>query len=237
MRHTDATTAVAGATNEERDMKVSERIRASIESQIRSGALLPGDPVDEERLMTEFGVSRTPVREALLQLRAADMVTALPRGGVVVSRLDITGLFAMWELLAELEGLAARYACARMSRAERLALADALREAETVVETDDETGWEKANTKFHELIYAGARNPYLRQEILRMRVRTQAYRRHAFSAVSRLRVSYDGHSRIVDAILANDCEAAGRLGFEHLNPGSYPLVTDLLMKLPRELLG
>lgn len=217
-------------------MKASERIRAAIESQIRSGALLPGDPVDEERLMTEFGVSRTPVREALLQLRAADMVTALPRGGVVVSKLDITGLFAMWELLADLEGLAARYACARMSKPERQALASLHREAEKVVENDDERGWEQANMSFHELIYEGARNPYLRQEILRMRTRTQAYRRHAFSAVSRLRISYDGHSKIVDAILANDCEAAGRVGFEHLNPGGSPLVSDLLMKLPRELL-
>lgn len=69
-----------------------------------------------------------------------------------------------------------------------------------------------------------------------MRTRTQAYRRHAFSAVVRLRVSYDGHSRIVEAILRNDCEAAAREGFSHLNPGGSPMVTDLLMKLPRELL-
>jgi DNA-binding GntR family transcriptional regulator len=217
-------------------MKASERIRNSIESQIRGGALLPGDPVDEERLMTEFGVSRTPVREALLQLRAADMVTALPRGGAVVSKLDVAQLFAMWELLADLEGLAARDACPRMSKPERQALADLHREAEAVVDSDDELGWEQANMRFHEMIYAGARNPYLRQEIMRMRTRTQAYRRHAFSAVVRLRVSYDGHSRIVDAILANDCAAAAREGFAHLNPGGSPLVTDLLMKLPRELL-
>jgi DNA-binding GntR family transcriptional regulator len=217
-------------------MKASERIRNSIESQIRIGALLPGDPVDEERLMTEFGVSRTPVREALLQLRAADMVTALPRGGVVVSKLDVSQLFAMWELLADLEGLAARYACARMSREERQALADPHREAAAVVDGNDERGWEQANMRFHEQIYAGARNPYLHQEILRMRARTQAYRRHAFSAIVRLRVSYDGHSAIVDAILANDCEAAARAGFAHLNPSGSPLVTDLLMKLPKELL-
>ena len=217
-------------------MKASERIRTSIESQIRCGALLPGDPIDEERLMTEFGVSRTPVREAVLQLKAADMLTALPRGGVVVSKLDVAQLFAMWELLADLEGLAARYACDRMTDAERRALADLHLEARSIVDHDDAEAWEQANMQFHEMIYAGARNPYLRQEILRMRTRTQAYRRHAFSAVVRLRVSYDGHARMVAAIQARDAETAEREGFAHLNPGGAPWITDLLMNLPKELL-
>lgn len=217
-------------------MKASERIHGSIESQIRDGALLPGDPIDEERLMAHFGVSRTPVREAMLQLKAEGLLTSLPRGGMVVSKLDVPELFAMWELLAELEALAARYACERMSKTERQALADAHRESEAVVEREDEAGWERANKAFHEILYAGARNPYLRQEILRMRTRTQAYRKHAFSAVVRLRVSFDGHAGIVAAILANDREAAGRAAFAHLNPGGAPWITDLLMKLPRELL-
>ena len=56
-------------------MKASERIRQSIASQIRDNGLLPGDPIDEERLMAQFGVSRTPVREALLQLKTEGLVT------------------------------------------------------------------------------------------------------------------------------------------------------------------
>jgi DNA-binding GntR family transcriptional regulator len=218
-------------------MKVSERIHHSIEAQIRDGTLLPGDPIDEDRLMEQFGVSRTPVREALLQLKTEDLVTSLPRGGVVVSKLDIPQLFAMWELLAELEGLCARYACERMTKAERQQLADAHRESESVVERDDEIGWQQANMEFHQVLYCGARNPYLRQEIMRMRTRTQAYRMHAFSAVSRLRISYNGHTRMLTAIQANDSVLAARAAFDHLNPGGAPWVTDLIMKLPRNLLG
>jgi DNA-binding GntR family transcriptional regulator len=155
---------------------------------------------------------------------------------VVVSKLDVAQLFAMWELLADLEGLAARYACDRMSDTEREALAELHRAAQTIVDNDDERGWEQANMQFHEMIYAGARNPYLRQEILRMRTRTQAYRRHAFSAVVRLRVSYDGHARMVAAIQARDSQTAAREGFAHLNPGGAPWITDLLIKLPKALL-
>lgn len=219
-------------------MKASERIHDNIEAQIGEGALLPGDPVDEERLMAQFGVSRTPVREALLQLKAEGLVTSLPRGGTVVAKMDVPQLFAMWELLAELEGLCARYACERMTNKEREALASVHRAAEDIVERDDEVGWQQSNMEFHEILYAGARNPYLRQEILRMRTRTQAYRKHAFGAVGRLRTSHHHHGLIVEAILAKNSAAAARAALDHLSPGEgAPGVTDLIMNLPKALLG
>ncbi|HYF58772.1 MAG TPA: GntR family transcriptional regulator [Burkholderiaceae bacterium] len=218
--------------------KSSARIHLSVEARIRDGALLPGDPIDEEALMREFGVSRTPVREALLQLKAQGLLASLPRGGVVVAKMDVTQLFAMWELLADLEGLCARYACERMTRAERDALAALHRAAADIVERDDAIAWRGSNMAFHELLYAGARNPYLRQEILRMRTRTQAYRAHAFGALGRLRVSHEHHGRIVDAIAAHDPAAAARAGVGHLRPGEgMPSATDLIVTLPRELLA
>ena len=59
-------------------MKAAERIRLSIEESIRDGSLLPGDAVDEQQLMQTYEVSRTPVREALLQ-QAQGMLNSLPR--------------------------------------------------------------------------------------------------------------------------------------------------------------
>lgn len=217
-------------------MKASERIYQSIEEQIRVGALLPGDPVDETKLMSEFGVSRTPVREAMLQLKSQGLLNFPPRGGAVVSKMDVQQLFAMWELLAELESLCARYACERMSDEQRAELARIHEAAQEIVERDDHAGWQDANYAFHELLYEGARNPYLRQEILRMRTRTQAYRRHAFGAVGHLRISHANHGHILRAILARDCEAAARAGFEHMSPEEGP-IKDLIVNLPKELLG
>jgi DNA-binding GntR family transcriptional regulator len=218
-------------------VRAIERIRSSIASQIRDNRLQPGDRIDEERLMAQFAVSRTPVREALLQLKTEGLVTSQARGGMFVSKLDVRQLFSMWELLAELEGLCARYACDRMASAERDRLVDAHRESLAVVERNDPIGWQEANRAFHEVLYAGARNPYLQQQIMSMRIRTQAYRMHAFGAVGQLRTSRGGHERIVDAIVAKDGAAAGRAAFDHLNPGSAPWITDLIMKLPREMLG
>src|SRR3546814_18080718 len=99
-------------------MKARDRIHLSIETQISSGQLLPGDPISEDALITQFGVSRTPVREAMLQMQAEGMLTSLPRGGVVVAKMNVAQLFSMWELLAALEGMCARSACERMSKAE-----------------------------------------------------------------------------------------------------------------------
>ena len=219
-------------------MKATERIRQDIEEQIRIGGLLPGDPIDEPRIMGQFGVSRTPVREALLQLKSMGLLARLPRGGVVVAKMDIQQLFAMWELLAELESLCARYACDRMSDDERSALARIHEAAEEVVAREDEQGWESANLAFHELLYEGTRNPYLRQEILRMRTRTRAYRRHAFSAVGQLKTSYHHHALILEAILAHDCSAAAAAALSHMRPGEGARgVTELIMNVPRQLLG
>src|SRR5690606_11661572 len=120
--------------------------------------------IDEEILMAQFGVSRTPLREALLQLQAEGLLTSLPRGGMVVAKMSVSQLFAMWELLAELEGLCARYACERMQEEERQALHAIHLAAEDIVRRDDETAWQESNMRFHECLYEAARNPYLRQE-------------------------------------------------------------------------
>lgn len=219
-------------------MKASERIYQSIERRIADGDLLPGDPVDEARLMSEFGVSRTPVREAMLQLQSQGLLAALPRDGVVVAKMDVQQLFSMWELLAELEGLCARFACERMTEDEREALARAHARGEAVVARDDALAWQDVNRAFHEVIYAGARNPYLRQEILQMRTRTQAYRSHAFSAIGRLRTSHQNHARILEAIVRREPQAAADAAFGHMSPDKVaPGVAEMIVKLPRELLN
>jgi DNA-binding GntR family transcriptional regulator len=219
-------------------MKVSDRIRVSIEQQIRDSSLLPGDPVDEAKLAAAHSVSRTPVREALLQLQAQGLLTSLPRGGMVVAKMDVQQLLSMWELLAELESLSARYACERMTPAERQALKELHDSTLSIVENNDELGWQEANMAFHEMLYQGSRNPYLRQDILRMRTQTGAYRRHAFSAVGRVLASYTQHAEVVEAIVNNEPQKAAQIMHLHMSPGHGTRgVTDLIVNMPRNLLS
>ena len=219
-------------------MKVSDRIRISIEKQIRDSTLLPGDPIDEAKLAAEHSVSRTPVREALLQLQAQGLLTSMPRGGMVVAKMDVQQLLSMWELLAELESLSARYACERMTQQERDELKDLHDKTLEVVNANDDEGWQEANMAFHEILYRGSRNPYLRQDILRMRTQTGAYRRHAFGAVGRLQASYAQHGEVVQAIMDHEPQRAASAMLLHMSPGHGTRgVTDLIVNMPLELLG
>ncbi len=215
-------------------MKASDRIHQAIEAQISDGVLMPGDPVDEESLMTQFGVSRTPVREALLRLQTEGLVTPVSRGGHVVAKMDFAQIISVWELLADLEALCARYACLRMTDDERALLARVHQENAAIVTSGDDQAWGQANRRFHEVLYAGARNSYLRPEILRMRLRTAAYRSHAFAAVGHVPNAHEAHGRIVEAIQAKDAHQAAVAANDHLNPAK---AIDVLRSLPRDRLA
>jgi DNA-binding GntR family transcriptional regulator len=219
-------------------MKVSDQIRLRIESAIASGELLPGDAIDDVALAGHYKVSRTPVREALLQLQAQGILSSTPRGGSMVAKMNLQQLLSLWELLAELEGIAVRLACERMSNDDTQALVKLHRSSKKLADKEDMDGWQVANLKFHELIYEGARNPFLRQEVLRIRSRTGVYRRHAFSALGRIKSSYDQHEKIVSALEKRDAEAASLCMADHMRPGrDSKTLNDFIMSLPRELLA
>lgn len=218
--------------------KISDQIREAIEEGIRSGALVPGDPIDEDHWGKRFEVSRTPVREAFLQLQAQGLLINLPRAGMVVAKLDLQQLVNVWELLAELEAFAVKLACDRMSNTERRQLADIHEAAQESVECEDVTAWHQHNADFHEVLYAGARNPYLREDILRMRAKTAVYRKHAYAAVGHLRASYQQHQTILAAVLARDSQAAYECMSGHMSPATgTQSLADLIVSLPRELLN
>jgi len=219
-------------------MKISDQIRLRIESAIATGELEPGDAIDDAALASQHKVSRTPVREALLQLQAQGILSSTPRGGYIVAKMNLQQLLSLWELLAELEGVAVRLACERMTHEEIKSLIKQHRSSQKLAKNDDIEGWQEANLKFHEIIYEGARNPFLRQEVMRIRSRTGAYRRHAFGALGRIKSSYEQHEKIVTALEKRDATAALACMTDHMRPGrDSKTLNDFIISLPRELLA
>lgn len=219
-------------------MKASDQIRLHLEDAMSKGDLLPGDAIDEVALARDFGVSRTPVREALIQLQTQGWVANLPRGGPIVAKMNLQQLLSLWELLAELEAVAVRLACERMSDEEIRSLVDLHQRSREVVAQEDMTGWQALNLQFHEHIYRGSRNAYLRQEVLRIRFRTGVYRRHAFGAVGQLHASFEQHQLLVDAVRQRDAMAAVLHMRDHMRPGrDARTLNDFVVNLPAELLA
>jgi DNA-binding GntR family transcriptional regulator len=213
----------------------TEQIKLQIEEAINAGKYLPGDALDEVALANQFGVSRTPVREAVLQLSVQGLVRIVPRSGTYVARMSVKELLAMFELLAELEGACAKLAGRRMELASRQRLKQIYEKSRIFVESHDAEGYEKANASFHGLLYEGSLNRYLEEQILMIRRRTKAYRQDHFKMQRRLEKSWSDHGRIVDAILAGDDRAASQAMIDHIAIGGREFA-EFITRIPDALL-
>lgn len=191
-------------------------ITRQLSDDIVAGRLIPGFRLDETRLAARFGVSRTPVREALRQLEATGLVEKRPHWGVVVRSIDSERLAHMFEAMAELEANCARLCALRMTAEQRVQLERLHRETVPKVVSGDLDGYEVANLAFHSLIYRGTNNPEMVQLCQDYRRRLAPFRRNQFRVLGRLAHSLDEHDKIVSAILRADGDQAADLMRAHI---------------------
>jgi DNA-binding GntR family transcriptional regulator len=194
----------------------SERLREQIAEEILSGGLNPGTQLDEVSLAERYGVSRTPVREALRQLSASGLVEHRPHRGAVVAEVTQKRLEEMFEVMAELESLCAGLAASTISPAERQRLTDLHAAAEQLVHSGDMLGYTQANDAFHDFIYQTSHNSFLAETVAIVRQRLSPFRHAQFRTLGRLAVSHTEHDRVVQAILRGDRDAAAREMRAHL---------------------
>jgi len=215
---------------------INDQIRWQIEEDINSGKYLPGDPLDDGALAKQFNVSRTPIREAMLQLAAQGLVQIVPRSGTYVARMSIKELLAMFELLAELEGACAKLAARRMSAQEKQALKESHEASRQFVDAEDPVGYEIANAEFHGLLYKACLNRYLVEQIVAIRRRTKAYRQDHFQVPGRMQKSWADHERVLEAVVAGrDAEAALAM-IDHIAIGGREFA-EFVTRIPDGLLA
>lgn len=208
----------------------AEEIRQVLAEGIVRGQLPPGLPLDETELALKFGVSRTPVREAIRQLEATGLVSARPRRGAVVAAVTKSRLDEMFAVMLELEALCARHAASSMTAAERAAISKLHRSGKPLAAAGDIEGYYRHNVAFHDAIYAGAHNAFLTETTLWVRTRLSPFRRAQFAGANRLALSHLEHGRVVAAILERDGEAASTAMRAHLS-----VVRDAYVSLMPEL--
>lgn len=188
---------------------IATRIYQSLAEQIIKGALPPGQKLEEKVLAEQFGVSRTPIREALRELAARGLVDYVPRRGGVVARIGIDRLTDMLEAQCALEALCARLACERMTAIEKEHLQELHEQARALVLQGDRDGYLDLNQQFHALICAGSHNSTLGAMVRELRDRLSPFRRTQAAGVDeRLMRSLEEHAAVVQAILKSEPEAA-----------------------------
>lgn len=195
-------------------------IRVVLQQEIESGKLPPGSTLDERALAARFDVSRTPVREALQQLAARDLVRIAPRQGVTVARLSIAKLRGMMEAIGEMESAIAKLAARRVDDDLRRGLDAALARCQDAAVAGGAAEYALANSLFHEAIYAGSRNGYLAEQIRLARRMAQRYRPKDFQNPTQINKSLQDHLKIARAIQAGDEAQAAQAMLLHVPAGS-----------------
>lgn len=208
----------------------SEQLVDEIEERIVTGDYRPGTRLDEQELADAFRVSRTPVREALIQLAAAGLVELRPRRGAIVAELSPQGLCEMFELMAELESMCCRLAARRITEAEQQALIEAHEACKAARDAHDPDAYYRLNEVFHRRIYEASHNGFLTEQAIALHRRLRPYRRLQLRVRNRVDTSYREHSGIVDAILAGDGELAAERVRAHVTVQGERFV-DLLASL------
>ena len=187
-----------------------------IREAIVDGRLDPGSRLKEEELARELGISRTPVREALLVLQAEGLIESAPNRGATVKAYDAADLDDLYRLRALLEGFAARLAAARITTAE----VDRLREScECFVglrADDDVTELVQENVRFHDVILEAAGSERLAQMVRGVIQLPLVYRSYVWYSPEQKLISEHYHRQITTALAAGDAERAELVMTEHV---------------------
>lgn len=199
--------------------QVAERLRA----RIFAHELAPGAWVDEQAIASEYGISRTPLREALKVLASEGLVTLKPRRGCYVTELSEQDLDEIFPVMALLEGRCAFEATRKATDDDLGRLAAIHADLERHAADNDADRFFEANQQFHDALQELAGNRWLRQLIQETRKFIKLTRRDSLNLTGRLRQSLAEHREILAAVQHRSPEEAGRRMHDHILSGRAAL--------------
>jgi DNA-binding GntR family transcriptional regulator len=181
---------------------------------IDEGTYRPGSRLVESELAERFGVSRTPIREALQRLETQGLLTRDGRS-LIVASLDHDQMAQLYIVRAELEGLAARLA-AQHAAAEEIKVLQEMVAADHAL-IDDPAALSRANRRFHKQIHLASHNKYLVQQLDLVHRSMALMATTSLAAEGRSPVALEEHGAIVSAIAERDGDRAARMLKDHLS--------------------
>jgi DNA-binding GntR family transcriptional regulator len=197
-------------------VRLSEKAYHLIKEKIITLELKPLAVIDEQALMKELGLGRTPIREALHQLAAEGLVIIAPRRGMFVADISITDLQKVFEVRVLIEGFCAQLAAQRATPGQIAQMEAVLGELEHVSE-DDIEALMTIDERLHELMYQAADNEFLADSLQRLLAPSMRLWHLVLDNLHNVRESIEQHRAVVAAIKARDGEQAKMLIQQHIN--------------------
>jgi DNA-binding GntR family transcriptional regulator len=187
-----------------------------LHDMLLDGELRPGDKVNELALCTRFGVSRTPLREALKVLASEGLVILSPNRGASVAQISPQEIDQLFPIMGALEALAGELACARITDAGVARIQKMHDQMVRHYEKGEGGPYLKLNRSIHEAIFAAAENAELTQLYHTIMVRTHAVRFTAKKSPSRWDEAVADHVQMMDALEKRDGKRLAVILKEHL---------------------
>lgn len=194
----------------------ADEISEQIEELIFNGTFANGCRLDEVSLAEMFGVSRTPLREALQRVALSGLVELVPRRGAFVRQPGPVELMEMFEVMAELEAVCGRLASLRITDEALTQLHDANRRCEAAVVARDTDAYYIENERFHKIIYEQSGNSFLAQEAAKLHKRLKPFRRVQLRFRGRMAQSMAEHENVLDALEQGASEQAANALRDHV---------------------
>ncbi|CBY13226.1 unnamed protein product [Oikopleura dioica] len=194
----------------------ADEIRENLEQRIVEGEFKDGERLDEVSLAKRFGVSRTPLREALRMLAGSGLVELIPRRGAFVRHPGLVELLEMFEVMAELEALCGRHAARRIAPGSLAELSIAANACGEAMVKQDPDAYYQLNEEFHQIIYQAAGNKFLATEAGRLQKRLRPFRRMQLRARGRMEQSMKEHTVILKAMESGDGDLVAATLREHV---------------------
>jgi len=194
----------------------NEQAYGLLKDALTTLAYKPGEYLNTASLMDELALGRTPINHALHRLANEGLVQIIPRKGVMVSPLSINDALELIQVRIANEGLCARLAAARITRAEVEALAEAARAFDAAVARRSITEVMNLDRAFHEQIAAAARNQMLAEILKVLHARSQRFWAISLADESHLAEVQAEHAAIIAALGRNDAEGAAAAVQDHV---------------------
>jgi DNA-binding GntR family transcriptional regulator len=181
-----------------------DEVYASLLSAIVEARLGAGTPLSQNKLASRMGVSRTPVREALLRLERDGLVQRMPESGFAVATITAAEVHEACDLLRLLDTYVYKRAADALSRTELEGLLELASSLVASAESGDAGAWRDADQRYHAIVMQAAENRFVAQFLEQTRRRVQRFWLQTPHFDGRLRTCSQDHVRLADAMLAAD---------------------------------
>ncbi|HUJ01933.1 MAG TPA: FCD domain-containing protein [Usitatibacter sp.] len=215
------------ATRPRPPRQLSSHIVEELKRRIGSGAVKPGERLNEATLAGSMGTSRGPIREAIRVLSGMGLVTPVPNRGVFVRKVTVAEMMEIYEMRALIFGFAVERAAELLTPARRKALAALVAQMDEAAKAQRGGRYYELNLRFHSTLLAYSNNRRAARVYGECVNELHLFRRPQFNYPAKMRRSNTEHRAILDLMVAGRGAEARRIAEEHVRAGRQRLLESL----------